>query len=134
MTVPAAPVGSIVTGMVTLCPGWTTTGVNPAFTDVLAAHRSPVGAVTDRSIGAVTALTVPCAVTAFAPLAPSGPFRNGVTVQAPSAMSGAEKFSDEVLPVDEIRSGSPNGYDRSKKFAALAETCADSFVVSEGTR
>jgi len=45
----------IVTGIVTLWPGWTTYGAKVADRLVLPSHRSPVGAVTAGSKAAVVA-------------------------------------------------------------------------------
>src|SRR5215472_8282494 len=133
-TVPTRPRGVIVTGIVIVCIGWTTYGATLLPGLVLLSHRSPVGALIAGSIGAITALTETRAGTDFCPLLPSGPRRYGVTAQTPLGTSGAVKFTFAVFPVVEIRSGSPNGQVRSKKFGSGAVTVADRPVVCEGTR
>src|SRR5215472_4617798 len=131
-TVPAGPRGLIVTGIVIVCRGWTKYGVKPWFR--LPSQMSPVGALIAGSIRAVTALAETCAVTGLSPFLPSGPRKYGVTAQRPLGTSGEVKFTFEVFPVVEMRSGSPNGQVRSKKFGSGAVTVADRPVVCEGTR
>ena len=87
---PAVPLGVIVTGMEMLWPGLTTYGVNVGAALVLPSHRSPVGELTVGSNPAVVAVIDTVALTFLAGFVPVGPTRNGVTVQSPGPMSGAE--------------------------------------------
>src|SRR5215469_6988944 len=110
------------------------TGVNVAPGLVLRDHRSRVDEVIAGSSALVVAVIETVAVTAGGLFVPSGPFRNGVTVQSPPGMSLADKSTFEVLAMLDARSGSPNAQFRSKIFGLGAATCAARSVVSDGTR
>ena len=71
----------IVTGIVTLWPGWTTYGANVALASVLPSHRSPVGAVTVESKAAVVAVIDAVPTTFSGWFTPNGPRRDGVMPQ-----------------------------------------------------
>src|SRR5579875_1861141 len=98
----------MVTGMVTLWPGSTTYGLNPAVASVAVFHRSPVGELTIWSHPSVTAVILVEAVTSLNPFEPSGPLRNGVIDQSPSATGAWEKEALAVVPVVEMTCGSPS--------------------------
>src|SRR5579859_6768278 len=100
------------------------TGVTVALGVVLWSHRSPVVAVTVGSSALVVAAIEILAVTGAGPFVPSGPCRNGVTVQSPFGMSLADRLTEEVLAMLDGRSGSPNVQFRSKTFGLGAETRA----------
>src|SRR5580704_3712753 len=83
-TVPAAPVGVIVTLTVTVWPGLTTTGENVVVGSMDVSHASPVSDVTAGSNAFVTADSEIVAVPAAAPLAGYGPHSVGPALQPPA--------------------------------------------------
>ena len=80
---------------------------NPLLAFMLPSHRSPVDELTAGSKAAVVAVIDVLAVTDVAGLLPVGPTRNGVIVQSPLAIEDADRLAVAVVPVLEIKSGSP---------------------------
>src|ERR1700735_1333792 len=122
----------MVTGMVTVWPGLTTTGVKVAAGLVLPNHMSRVGEVTAGSKAGVVAVIDTVAGTGGNAVGPVGPTRNAPMVQSPFAISGAVRVSVEVSPIVDIRSGSPKGQNMSKNAGTVVTIVAVIDVVSEG--
>ena len=78
---PAAPVGVIVTLIVTVWPGLTTSGENVVDGSTDVSHASPVGDVTAESNAFVCAVSATVAVPAGAPPTGYGPHSVGPALQ-----------------------------------------------------
>src|SRR5437588_7145881 len=78
---PAAPDGVMVTGMVTVCPGWTVTSGSAALGVTELRHRSPAGDVTVESKPWVNAVMASDTVPLGQPFAPAVPSSAGAADQ-----------------------------------------------------
>ena len=73
ITVPLGLEGVIVTGITTVFPGSTSTGVSDAVGSTLRGHKSPVAAVIPWSNASVVAIMEVCAITGRMGDSPFGP-------------------------------------------------------------
>ncbi len=131
------PVGAIVTGMVALWPGSTTTGVTVSPPPTAICQRSPVPELIAGSKASVVAVRVVSTGSGeAAPLAPNGPTTSGAMSHSPAVTGLPVTPAATDAPWPETTSGSPVGAPMSNWIGSVpvVEAVPSMDVVSLGTR
>src|SRR5215470_3326108 len=101
--------GVIITLIVPVVPGASTSGLNVLVPKTTSCHRSPLSAETVASKALSCATTLVVTGVAGAPAGPKGPTSVGSSNHSPHGTSGSVNDADTVLgPIDfAVRSGAP---------------------------